>query len=79
VRRRFTWILGGYKVPQKKERIIIQIYKYIRFQIIVSGHNEYPDLYNENVNLFKMGVLRLLSAGLSIAPTPRPQDPIRLK
>jgi serine/threonine-protein kinase Chk2 len=79
IRRRFTWILGGHEVPQGKERIIIQIHKYIRLQITVSRHDKYPDLCNENVDLFEMGALGLRSASSSIAPTPRPQDPIRLK
>jgi hypothetical protein len=79
MRRRFTWILGGHRVPQGKQRIIIQIHKYIRFQITISRHDEYPDQYVENVDLFEMGALGLRSAGSSIAPTPRPQDPIRLE
>jgi hypothetical protein len=57
----------------------IQIHEYIRFQITVSTHNEYLDLYNENVDLFQIGTLALWSTGSTIAPTPRPQDPIQLK
>jgi hypothetical protein len=76
---RFIWILGGYRVLRGKQKIIIQIHRYIRFQITVPIYKEYPDLYNENINLFEIGTLGLRSIGSSIAPTLRPQDPIRLK
>jgi hypothetical protein len=56
LRRRFMWILGSHRVPREKQKIIIQIHKYIRFQITVPTHDEYPDLYHEYIDLFEMGL-----------------------
>ena len=50
-RQHFTWILSGDEVPDKAKKIIIQIEE-IRFQIIISKHETYPDLYNDNINRF---------------------------
>ncbi|KAG9230392.1 kinase-like domain-containing protein [Amylocarpus encephaloides] len=49
-RHYFTWVLSGSEVSEV-EKIVIQIQE-IKFQIIVSRHETYPDLYNNNVNRF---------------------------
>lgn len=87
-RHHFTWILSGSPVQEVK-KIVIQIDK-IRFRIIVSKHEAYPDLYNDNVNRFlceanandelRFGALGIQSttstAQQSGAHTPIPQRPI---
>lgn len=49
-RQHFPWILSG-DGASDFEKIIIQIDK-IRFQIVVSRHDAYQDLYNDNVDRF---------------------------
>jgi len=52
LRRNFTWILGGHRIPQANDKIIIQFHDYLRFQIVVFKHDTQPDLYVDNVNRF---------------------------
>jgi serine/threonine-protein kinase Chk2 len=80
-RRQFTWILSGHRAPEGTKRIVIEIHEDVKFQIIVSRHDQYPDLYNNNVDQFCLCALGFQSGSsttaLSGATTP-PQDPIRL-
>lgn len=87
-RHHFAWILSGSRVQEVK-KIVIQIEE-IKFRIIVSNHETYPDLYNANVNRFlceinandelRFGALGIQSttstAQQSRAHTPTPQTPI---
>lgn len=87
-RHHFTWILSGGEAS-KVEKVVIQIQE-IKFQIIVSRHETYPDLYNTNVDRFlqeanaddelPLGGLGIQStsstAQQSGAHTPTPQTPI---
>ncbi|KAG4430848.1 hypothetical protein IFR05_013664 [Cadophora sp. M221] len=84
-RRRFTWILGGPPVSQRNEPIepiVIEIQK-IRFRIIISKHDQDPDLYIANVDQFLLGALDFQSgsstATVSGATSPLPIDPIRIE
>ncbi|PQE15344.1 kinase-like domain protein [Rutstroemia sp. NJR-2017a WRK4] len=88
-RQYFTWILSGREVPKDVQKIVIQIDK-IKFQIIVSKHETYLDLYNDHVDLFlreanadnelSLGALGIQSttstAQQSGAHTPTSQTPI---
>lgn len=84
LRRHFTWILGGLRVPREIGHITIEI-QGISFQIRISPHDEYPDLYNANVDRFLQEAEEPHLNGLGIeTPTPRgahtpSQGPIRLK
>src|SRR5947199_9050890 len=41
-RRKFTWILGGHKVPDEKtKKIVIEFHKHLKFRIVVSKHETY--------------------------------------
>ncbi|TVY64158.1 Maternal embryonic leucine zipper kinase [Lachnellula suecica] len=87
-RHYFTWILSGGEAS-KVQKIGLQIEE-IKFQIIVSEHETYPDLYNDNVDRFlheattndelPFGALGIQSttstAQYSGAHTPTPQTPI---
>ncbi|KAF2193574.1 hypothetical protein K469DRAFT_691126 [Zopfia rhizophila CBS 207.26] len=43
-RRKFTWILGGDEVPDKKiEEIVIELHEHLKFQIVVSKHETHLD------------------------------------
>lgn len=91
-RHHFTWILSGDDVPDKARKIVIQIEE-IRFQIIISKHDTYPGLYNDNINRFlreanandelplsALGIESTTStAQQSGAHTPTPQTPIYIK
>ena len=86
LRRHFTWILGGHKVPQETERIVIEI-QGVGFWIKVSRHDEHPDLYNASVDRFLKEADEPRLNGLGIySPTALPsqshtpnQGAIRLK
>ena len=52
-RRGFTWIIGGHKVPDEKEAIVIEIAPKLRFQIIVSKEHPKRDLFFDNVDQFR--------------------------
>ena len=91
-RRNFTWIIGGHKVPQKTEAIIIEFHRNLQFQIVVFNHEAYPQQYVVNVNRFRQQIAanaELPMAGLGLrsndstaanssVQTPR-TDAIRLK
>ena len=50
-RRNFTWIVGGHRVPDETEEIIIQINDDLKFQVVVSKPT-FPDLFVGNVDQF---------------------------
>ncbi|KAH9213961.1 kinase-like domain-containing protein [Leptodontidium sp. 2 PMI_412] len=89
-RRRFTWILSAPPVSQRNgsnesiepnEPVVIEI-QYIRFRIVVSRHDQDPDLYIANVDQFLLGALGFQSgsstATASGVASPLPIDPIRI-
>lgn len=90
-RRHFTWIIGGHRVPDDTDEIVIQLDINLRFQVVVSKPS-FPDLYLENVNEFlqetatsaslPFGALGIQSNASTAAPsgmhTPN-QDPILLE
>ncbi|CZR65638.1 uncharacterized protein PAC_15538 [Phialocephala subalpina] len=86
LRRHFTWILGGHKVPRRTKEIVIEI-QGVSFRIEVSRHDESPDLYNANVDRFLQEADEPHLNGLGIySPTAPPsqshtpnQGAIRLK
>jgi len=91
LRRHFTWIIGGHRVPRDTKKIAIGI-QGIKFQIIVSTHDTHPDLYNVNVDRFlqqvsandelPLGTLGIRSTSSTVAPSgarTTNQGPIRLK
>ncbi|KJZ70942.1 hypothetical protein HIM_09646 [Hirsutella minnesotensis 3608] len=55
IRRDFTWILGGHKIPQEKKLIIINLNQHLRFKIVVSRHETASQTYIENVGRFRQG------------------------
>ncbi|KAF2189915.1 kinase-like protein [Zopfia rhizophila CBS 207.26] len=77
-RRKFTWILGGDKVPDKKtEEIVIELHEHLKFQIVVCKHEMHLDQYIDNIKRFRaetavqdeprIGILGMHSPG-STAP-----------
>ena len=46
----FTWILSGSEASEVR-KIVVEIER-IRFQVIVSKHETYPNLYHDNVDRF---------------------------
>ncbi|TKA60224.1 hypothetical protein B0A55_13168, partial [Friedmanniomyces simplex] len=90
-RQNFTWILGGHRVPDKSETIVIRLHAALQFQIVIAK-STFPRLYSENVDDFLEGIaatvdLPLDALGIqSVASTAAPsgthtpmQDPILLE
>jgi hypothetical protein len=50
-RREFTWIIGGHRVPDHTETIVIQLHEDLKFQIVVSKP-AFIDAYLDNVDKF---------------------------
>lgn len=90
-RRNFTWIIAGDPVPDNINKIVIELDKQLKFQIVVSKPS-LPHLYLENVDNFRretaaslalpMGALGMQSTASTVANsgtyTPT-QNPIFLK
>ena len=55
VRSDFVWIVGGHRVPQKKESIVIKIHKDFKFLMVVYYHEITSPQYIDNVNRFRQG------------------------
>lgn len=51
-RSNFKWIIGGHKVPDETKTIVIEIQPQLQFQVVVSKHHLYPDLFFDNVDRF---------------------------
>ena len=49
----FVWIVGGDKVPEEKEPIVINVNDHLKFQIVVSYYDIALQLYIDNVNSFR--------------------------
>ncbi|TKA60932.1 hypothetical protein B0A55_12653, partial [Friedmanniomyces simplex] len=90
-RQDFTWILGGHRVPDKTETIVIRLHAALKFQIIV-GKPTFPHVYYENVDDFlgeiaatvdlPLGALGIQSVASTAVPTGTHtpmQDPILLE
>lgn len=68
IRNYFTWILSGKDLPNKTERILIDIQN-IHFAIDVSKHEAHPDLYMKNVDRFLQCNDELRIGGLGVQST----------
>lgn len=50
-----SWVLSGDLTPsESKKRILIKIHEDIMFQILVTSHDQCPEVYNRNVDLLGM-------------------------
>jgi hypothetical protein len=78
-RRNFKWIIGGDRVPDDTKTIVIEIHLKLKFQIVVSKHHQFPDLFFSNVDQFlevvatnnelPFGALGMQSARSTAAPS----------
>ncbi|KAL2256261.1 hypothetical protein VTK26DRAFT_1918 [Humicola hyalothermophila] len=51
----FVWIIGGHRIPQEKNAIVITINENLKFQIVVARHDINSPQYIDNVNRFRQG------------------------
>ncbi len=55
MRSDFVWIVGGHRVPQKKESIVIQVHKNFKLSLVIYQHETTSQQYIDNVNRFRHG------------------------
>ncbi|GAB1312197.1 hypothetical protein MFIFM68171_02407 [Madurella fahalii] len=59
VRCDFRWIVSGHPTPEGKGTIVIELYRFLKFQIVVSDYDTTSPHYIDNVNWFRQGVMSM--------------------
>jgi serine/threonine-protein kinase Chk2 len=78
VRRDFRWIVSGHDTPEQKTKtIVLELHKYLKFQIVVSRFDMESQPYVDSVNLFRQGVISMdnLFAQLGLPSRPPTEPP----
>jgi serine/threonine-protein kinase Chk2 len=57
--KRFRWILGGDRFTDDTKVIVIQIHRFVKFQIVVPKHNGHSYTYIDNVAAFSAQIKEL--------------------